>query len=346
MPSPPRSPDPRCFAPIRPASPPAWPSRRLSLWPIRHGIADHVTPAAHSNPCISLRRCYKNRAQLPELMGGRSTVQDDPRISRSRIDRRTVLTGMAALAFSATCLPVPASATPRPPRKPVVVIDAGHGGHDPGTIGVSGTNEKDVTLLAARELYRQLQATGLYRPALTRSGDLFLALGERVDRARDVGGELFISLHADAIHRPDVRGASVYTLSEVASDAQAAALAQKENRADLLAGVNLAHQSREVSRILIDLMQRETKNRSAVFASGLVPELSRHIALLSGTHRFAGFTVLTAPDIPSVLLEMGYLSNRQDEQLLRSPAHRARVAQATVRAVGRYFAQKEFLRPL
>ena len=132
----------------------------------------------------------------------------------------------------------------------------------------------------------------------------------------------------------------------MASDAQAAALAQKENKSDLLAGVNLAHQSREVSRILIDLMQRETKNRSAVFASGLLPELARHTALITSSHRFAGFTVLTAPDIPSVLMEMGYLSNRQDERLLLNPAHRSRIAQATVRAVGREFAQKEFLRPL
>ncbi|BBK35174.1 hypothetical protein STAQ_02520 [Allostella sp. ATCC 35155] len=257
-----------------------------------------------------------------------------------------MLTGMATLAFSATALPVPASAMPRGPRKPTIVIDAGHGGHDPGTIGFSGSHEKDVTLAAARELYIQLRATGRYRPILTRRDDTFLGLGQRVELARDVEGELFISLHADSIGRPDIRGASVYTLSEVASDAQAAALAQKENQADLLAGVNLAHQSREVSRILIDLMQRETKNRSAVFASGLLPELARHTTLISSSHRFAGFTVLKAPDIPSVLLEMGYLSNRQDERLLLNPNHRAKVAQATVRAVGRYFAQKEFLRPL
>ncbi|MGE0725487.1 MAG: N-acetylmuramoyl-L-alanine amidase [Alphaproteobacteria bacterium] len=262
------------------------------------------------------------------------------------LDRRALLTGMAALAFSSASLALPASARPRPPHRPLVVIDAGHGGHDPGTVGNRGTYEKEVTLLAARELERQLEATGRYRVILTRTRDNFLALGERVAIARDSSGELFISLHADAIHRPEVRGASVYTLSEVASDAQAAALAQKENRSDLLAGVNLAHQSREVSRILIDLMQRETKNRSAVFASGLLPELSRYTPLLSGSHRFAGFTVLTAPDIPSVLLEMGYLSNMDDERLLLTAGHRAKIAQATVRAVARYFAQKEFLRPL
>ncbi|BBK33977.1 hypothetical protein STHU_46110 [Allostella humosa] len=273
-------------------------------------------------------------------------MSDDPRKTLQRLDRRSMLTGMAALAFSAAALPVPASAMPRGPRKPTVVIDAGHGGHDPGTIGFSGSQEKDVTLLAARELFAQLQSTGRYRPVMTRRNDSYLGLAQRVDLARDVDGDLFISMHADSIGRADIRGASVYTLSEVASDAQAAALAQKENRSDLLAGVNLAHQSREVSRILIDLMQRETKNRSAVFASGLLPELARHTTLISSSHRFAGFTVLTAPDIPSVLMEMGYLSNRQDEQLLATAAHRARIAQATVRAVGRYFAQKEFLRPL
>ena len=263
-----------------------------------------------------------------------------------RLDRRALLGGMAALAFSGAVLPVPASARPRPPHRPLIVLDAGHGGHDPGTVGSRGTYEKDVTLLAARELENQLEATGRYRVILTRTGDTFLGLGERVAIARDSGGDLFISMHADAIHRREVRGASVYTLSEVASDTQAAALAQKENRADLLGGVNLANQSREVSRILIDLMQRETKNRSAVFASGLLPELARHTALLSGSHRFAGFTVLTAPDIPSVLMEMGYLSNLEDERLLLTPAHRAKLARATVRAVSRYFAQKEFLRPL
>src|SRR5690606_2715757 len=155
------------------------------------------------------------------------------------------------------------------------VIDAGHGGHDPGTIGFSGTYEKDLTLQTARELYRQLAASGRYRPVLTRRSDVYLALGQRVDVARDVDGELFISLEAYSINRPDARGGPVYARPAVAGDAQAAELAQKENQADLLAGVNLAHQSREVSRILIDLMQREPRNRSAVFASGLLPELAR-----------------------------------------------------------------------
>jgi len=259
-------------------------------------------------------------------------------------DRRALLAGLATLAFAGISPSGPAEAARG--RRPVVIVDPGHGGHDPGTISPHGVHEKDVTLLAGRELKRQLEASGRYRAHLTRDTDTFLSLGERVTRARTLNGELFISLHADAIHKPDIRGASVYTLSEVASDSAAAALAAKENRVDLLAGVNLSTQSREVSRILIDLMQRETKNRSAVFASGLLPELSRYTPLLSTSHRFAGFTVLTAPDVPSVLLEMGYLSNLQDERLLRSPAHRSRIAHAVVRAVGRYFAQKDFLRPL
>jgi len=227
---------------------------------------------------------------------------------------------------------------PKPPaRRRRVVIDAGHGGSDPGTIGARGTYEKEVALAMARELRRHLVATHRYDVTLTRDHDEFISLGERVQIAREAKGELFMSLHADAIHRPDVRGASVYTLSEKASDARAAALAAKENRADAIAGIDLSKQKPDIAAILIDLVQRETKNRSATFANILLPELARHVQMLDRSHRFAGFAVLKAPDIPSVLVEMGYLSNREDERLLTSAAHRTRLSATLVRAVGHYF---------
>jgi len=254
-----------------------------------------------------------------------------------------IVPGLAALPTSVAATaakkpPAKDEAKPQPRRR--VVIDPGHGGNDPGTIGVRGSHEKDVTMAVARELRRQLLASQRYDVALTRERDEFVSLGERVQRARAAKGELFLSLHADAIHRPDVRGASVYTLSEKASDARAAALAAKENRADAIAGLDLSHQKPDIAAILIDLVQRETKNQSATFANILLPELARDMRLLDRSHRFAGFAVLKAPDVPSVLVEMGYLSNREDEKLLNAPAHQAKLAATLTRAVGRYFASQ------
>jgi N-acetylmuramoyl-L-alanine amidase len=249
-----------------------------------------------------------------------------------------ILTGaLPARAATAKKPPVKDDKPKQPIRRRRVVIDPGHGGTDPGTIGVRGTHEKEVTLTVARELRRQLLATQRYDVALTRERDDFVSLGERVQHARAAKGELFLSLHADAIHRPDVRGASVYTLSEQASDARAAALAAKENRADAIAGLDLSNQKPDIAAILIDLVQRETKNQSATFANLLLPELGRDMRLLDRSHRFAGFAVLKAPDIPSVLVEMGYLSNREDERLLTAAPYQAKLAGTLVRAIGRYF---------
>lgn len=252
--------------------------------------------------------------------------------------------------------PMMASLTPAfvpPPRKPtldmantkpVVVIDAGHGGVDPGAIGVTGATEKEITLAMARELKRQLEETGRYRAVLTRDSDIFIRLRDRVNIAREAGADLFISLHADSHGSRDLRGASVYTLSETASDAEAAALATKENKADLIAGIDLSSENEIVTNILIDLAQRETKNLSAHFAAMLVNELERETRLLRNTHRFAGFAVLKAPDVPSVLVELGYLSNPKDEAQLRSAAHRAKLAGSLARAIDRYFSWQESLR--
>lgn len=231
-----------------------------------------------------------------------------------------------------------------PPQKPlrwtsqkVVVIDPGHGGGDPGAISVSGVYEKRVTLKAARILRRELQRHGRYRVVMTRDGDRMVRLRERIRIARQARADLFISIHADANPVSWVRGASVYTLSEQASDAEAAALAERENKADLINGVDLSGEEPEVATILIDLARRETMNESARLASAVVHELGRSTSLLRNTHRFAGFAVLKAPDVPSVLVEIGLLSNRDDERLLQRDEYLTKLAQAIVDATDLYF---------
>ncbi len=233
---------------------------------------------------------------------------------------------------------------PRPkssPVKRVIVIDPGHGGDDPGAIGVSGIYEKNITLAAARDVRKELLRLGGYRVMLTRERDKFIRLRDRVAFGRDADADVFISLHADTMPNRQVRGASVYTLSERASDAEAAALAVQENKADLIDGVDLTHETSEVANILIDLAQRETMNRSAQFAELLVDELRRETRLLRNTHRFAGFAVLKAPDVPSVLVELGFLSNRRDEKMLRSKVYRRKMAAAIARGIDRYLAGVE-----
>ena len=247
----------------------------------------------------------------------------------------------ASLPF-APPLRKPAAKGQKPkPRKRVIIIDPGHGGVDPGTLGRSGTYEKHVTLSAARALKQHLEKTGRYTVKLTRNRDVFIRLRDRVAIARDAGGELFISVHADAIKNRNIRGLSVYTLSERASDKEAAALADKENKADLIAGIDLSNESQEVTNILIDLAQRESMNQSARFAASLVKDLRKEVKVLRNTHRFAGFAVLKAPDIPSILVELGFLSNRQDEKELRTKSFRRRLARGMLTSIDAFFARIE-----
>ena len=239
---------------------------------------------------------------------------------------------------------------PLAPRKPdfrpkrprfTVVIDPGHGGVDPGTIGVSGTYEKHIALSMSRAIRKALEDFGIYRVKLTRDRDIFIPLRERIKIAREAGADLFISVHADSIKKPSIRGASVYTLSERASDKEAAALAEKENKADLIADIDLAKYEDTTNDILIDLSQREAMNQAAQFATSLKGELKQRIRLLRNTHRSAGFAVLKAPDVPSVLLEVGFLSNVKDERALKTPAHRKKIAMGVAKAVNRYFQRVE-----
>jgi N-acetylmuramoyl-L-alanine amidase len=224
--------------------------------------------------------------------------------------------------------------------KPVVVIDPGHGGVDPGTIGKKGSREKKVVLAFARTLQQKLQATGLFQVFLTRNKDIFIPLRSRVGMARRSNADLFISIHADALRNRTVRGATIYTLSEKSSDAEAAALAAKENRSDIIAGVDLEDAPDELAGIFIDLAQREAKNESIKFARSATTRLQHIIRMNKNPHRFAGFRVLKSPDFPSVLIELGFLSNARDEKLLNSVRWRERTARAIAEAVRRYFSKK------
>jgi N-acetylmuramoyl-L-alanine amidase len=225
--------------------------------------------------------------------------------------------------------------------KPTIVIDAGHGGQDPGTSGYNGTQEKEITLHYAYALRDALLKTGRYHVALTRDDDRYLLLRDRVKRARKAKGDLFISLHADSAPTRYARGLSVYTISEKASDKEAEQLAAKENKADVIGGMDLSSASKDVADILIDLAGRETRAKSAKFADLAVRYLGREVHLLSNTHRFAGFAVLKAPDIPSVLIEIGFLTTPREEHLLKSTAYQAKVVHAVVKAIDSYFGKNK-----
>lgn len=222
-------------------------------------------------------------------------------------------------------------------RIPLIVLDPGHGGADPGAIGVGSVYEKDIALATVLEAARKLESTRRYRVYLTRKDDVFVPLRERVVRARAAGGDLFLSVHADALPSARLRGASVFTLSETASDEEAAELASRENKADLVAGIDLSRHPPEVSEILLDLARRETNNQSIRFARELVAELRRHVLLLHNGQRSAGFAVLKAPDVPSALVELGCLSNREEERLLQRASYQRVMAASLIRAVDDYF---------
>lgn len=224
-----------------------------------------------------------------------------------------------------------------PVRRRIIALDPGHGGADPGTIGINGVLEKEVTLDLAQRLRRLIEATGRYDVVLTRDEDVFVSLRDRMEIARRSDAALFISIHADSLGDSRLRGASVYTLSDEASDSEAARLARKENRADIIAGTDLSAHDQTVASILIDLAQRVTNNKSIEFADVLTSELADVTALVRNTRRFAGFVVLKSPDVPSVLLELGYLSNPTDAANLARPEYRDKLAKATLRAIDRYF---------
>lgn len=227
-------------------------------------------------------------------------------------------------------------------KTPVIVIDAGHGGKDPGTIGdYARTKEKNVTLAYAKELKKSLENTKRYKVFLTRDDDFFIPLRQRVEKSRKWKADLFISLHANSIAEPQTSGFSIYTLSQKSSDKQAELLAQKENRVDIIAGVNFSGASADVMKTLIDLSQRDSMNNSSRFANIVIRSVRKsEIKILQNSHRFAGFAVLTAPDMSSVLVELGYLSNRQEEKQLNNLIYKRKIVASLTEAIDEYFHKK------
>lgn len=254
--------------------------------------------------------------------------------------RRNLIASAAVFAAGPAWAKAPAIRKPAPPKPKLIALDPGHGGPDPGALGTSGTQEKGVVIAVARALQQQLQAGGRYRVMLTRASDQYVALRERVEIAQEAKADLFLSIHADSHADRSVRGASVYTLSDSATDREAAALASRENLVDgPVAGMKLANQSEDVAKTLVAMAQRGTVNDSRRLADSIVRTFGKAgVRLLPRSHREAGFAVLTAPDVPAALVELGYLSNRQDERLLTVPTHQSALAKALKVSVDGYFA--------
>jgi N-acetylmuramoyl-L-alanine amidase len=254
---------------------------------------------------------------------------------------------MRNMAQQASALPLSdprkaaeAPAQPSGDPRPLIVIDPGHGGPDTGAkVGDGEIMEKHMVLDFSMTLRDQLEKSGKYRVVLTRIDDTFIPLGERVKMARQRQAALFISIHADSLPKAegDVQGATVYTLSDKASDSEAAKLAEAENRSDVVAGIDLSREPGDVADILIDLAQRETKGYSHQFARTLVGEMKSAMRLHKKPLKSASFVVLKAPDVPSVLVELGYMTNKQDLKLLMSEGWRAKAAESMVQAVDAFF---------
>ncbi len=268
-------------------------------------------------------------------------------------DRQAALKSLSPGNFTTQTERVDRENPARPVKKTksVIMIDPGHGGVDPGAISAGGIYEKNVVFAFAQVLKAKLESTGRFKVLTTRDEDIFIPLADRVQRARTEQADLLISVHADALDTKhpllgaklaasDVRGASVYTLSEEASDDLAKAIAARENKSDALAGVDLpGSPDDDLASILIDLMHRETKNLSVSFAKLLLASLKGKVELTGHPHRFANFKVLKAQDVPSVLVELGYLSSGEDERALTSDEWRSKVADAIVESVKAFFAK-------
>ncbi|OYY01583.1 MAG: N-acetylmuramoyl-L-alanine amidase [Hyphomicrobium sp. 32-62-53] len=239
-----------------------------------------------------------------------------------------------------------AAAGPKTPQsKPVIVIDPGHGGIDPGAVGANNMLEKNLVLAVAKRVEAQLSETGNYEIVMTRARDVFISLNDRLKISRKAGADLFISIHADSIEQTyaqSIKGATVYTLSERASDAEARAIAEKENASDLIAGLDVAkgEENDDVKNILIDLMKRETANFSAEFSRTLVRSLKSKISLSRDPERAAAFKVLRQTHAPSVLVELGYVSNPEESRQMQSADWQDKVAKSIANAINAYFSKR------
>lgn len=254
--------------------------------------------------------------------------------------------GLCRLAWPGTAGAFPKDGPPRKPKPPgagaLVMLDPGHGGRDPGAIGARGTLEKDVTLDICLSIARAMSGERGVRVMLTRERDEFLPLADRVERARDSAADLFVSIHADSAPNREARGLSAYTLSEKGSDDFARALARQENLADRFGGIDISRAAPEVAAILMDLRARHTRDAALYAKDSIVAGVGDRLRTLENPKRSANFAVLKAPDVPSVLIETGFLSNRQDEELLRDPGHRTRVAGVLARELSSVVRQAPF----
>lgn len=242
---------------------------------------------------------------------------------------------VAGVRYFEDAVPFPAlkpKTTGQIKRKPVIVIDPGHGGRDPGAIGAKGTHEKTITTAAAKELAAKLRKSGRYTVILTRNDDSYVDHDDRLRIARTGQADLFISIHADSTGSKSTRGASVYTLADRAKGRSKRIV----NSQNWILDVDLTKQTDPVGDILVDLAQRKTESQSDAFAEILLDELEGKTKLVGNSHRRAGYYVLLAPDVPAVLLELGFLSNAQDEKLLKTKAHRNKLTSSVVRAIDRY----------
>ena len=309
---------------------------RISGW--RHGLFEPGTSrlVIDANGPMTVKAAF---VLPPSGTQSYRLVLDLVEVDRSRFIAASNQSVEKRVALRAPRIQAP-TAAPSPARKTddrkVVVIDPGHGGVDPGALGPR-LYEKEIVLATGLALKRQLEKTGRYTVIMTRDRDIFVRLRERVAIARRSNTDLFVSLHADTIGDRSLRGLSVYTLSETASDAEAALLAKHVNKSDIIAGMDFSNEAPEVTDILIDLAQRRTKNLSVRLAGYVVDEMERETKLLGRTHRFAGFAVLRAPDVPSILIELGFLSNKADARTLSDPKHQTRIAHGVARSIDRYF---------
>jgi len=265
-----------------------------------------------------------------------SFVFDPNAPTRRHFLRLALMASALGISWSPALLAAEKAASPpRKPRPPrLLMLDPGHGGHDPGAIGLTGTHEKDVTLDIARRMADALSAKPGITVKLTRDEDIFLPLEERVKISRDARADLFLSVHADSAPSHTARGLSVYTLSDKASDAFSKSLAEHENEADLMGGVDLPPTDKDTQAILFDLAARHARNTALHAKSGFVQAMGHGWHLLERPMRAANFVVLRAPDVPSMLVETGFLSNPKDEAILRLPVEREKIARLMAKSLG------------
>ena len=329
-------PDPRTGRVVIEMNAPAAPVRRFALPATSergHRLVYDLVERGMA--AFQLAATTLSREGLRDYAAGAASPEETRPAPKPAPKRQAKAASAPAKVKTTTKTPVPA----RVQSKWTVFIDAGHGGKDPGAIGRSKTQEKEITLAAAQELAKQLQSTGLIRPVLSRSDDRYLKLRQRINLARDQKADIFISLHADAAPSAKAHGISVFTLSDTASDKEAELLARNENKADLIGGPDLAVEDPEAADELLRMFQRESMNQSTFLAKSILQNIRDLPGGDKRGHRFAGFAVLKAPDMPSVLVEMGFITNRKDEANLRRPEYRAKLVERLARAIVAYLVE-------